>query len=134
MPNLIRTESDGSVQILTTFFTGPASISATDGYEAWEVAGGAFRAQLTATARLEIISFLSSVDCSGYVRIYDITNIAMPERILSQTIVTNNLVPTTILGPNFKVTGGHIYQVQIRCEGTNPSDQFNVLNITPQDS
>ena len=133
MPSLLRTGTDGAVQILSAFESGPATIPANDGYEAWEVVGGAFRVELTAVARLKIISFVAA-GCQGYVRCYDITNSAVTERILSQTIVTNEQPVAVKLGANFNVVGGHVYQIQARCSGSISIDnQFFIANVTPKD-
>lgn len=131
--NLIKITTDGSVQIATVFSTGGANIPANDGYEAWEAIGGGFRAEISVTGRLELIGFLTSNDCIGYVRVYDITNTSIENRIMSQMILSNVSVPQVTMGPNFSLIGGHIYQIQVRCAGSNSNDAFNIVNITPKE-
>lgn len=135
MPNLIRVEDNGSIQIVTTFFSGEAYIAPNDGYEQWQVVGGAFKASITSDCRLEIISYLSSSSATGYIRLYDITpNTAIANRVVTQTIITNYTEATGILGATFTLEGSHIYQVQAMCSSSDPEDAFIILNVTPQGS
>lgn len=133
MSNLVKTLDDGQVQILTTYFTGQVQQSASNTVENWKVCNGAFTSELSATVRLEIISYLTSTNCTGYIRVYDITPGNIADRIISNSIIQNKTEAHTVLGPTFTLIAGHKYEIQMRCEGPDSNDAFNILNVTPQE-
>lgn len=132
MSSLVKTLIDGQVQILTTFQTHDAQVPA-QVFDAWEVLHGAFKVDLTANCRLQIISYLTDSVTKGYVRVYDITSGSIINRVINTTIIQDKLTPSVTYSGIFQLIGGHIYEIQVRAAGNDQTQSFNVLNITPEE-
>lgn len=137
MVSIIETLESGAVELITSFAAGQAQIEAsvTDN---WQSFAGAFRASGEADVRLEHVVLVTSPDCVGAIRIYDISPVATGSRIVVQTNFSGsaypaNSVPLSKMSSRFKLYGGKTYLLQAKCNGpVDPSNFMFIASVTPK--
>lgn len=139
--SVLQVMDSGSIELITSFVSGPGQIEAESINENWQTIGGAFTAAGESDIKIEIISLLTSpADCSGSVRVYDITEGAIVNRIVRQvnlpgSLYEQNGVPVSKTSSKFKVFGGKKYVIQAKCSGPeSPNNLLSILNVIPKNA
>jgi hypothetical protein len=111
------------IEVLAAYAAPQGEIPAVAASPGWHVVG-AFRLELTATLRIELIGSVSDAALTMRARLFDLEDVAP---VASMQASLSALTDEAAYAARVELTGNRIYQIQVEVTGAVGSDKFGVL-------
>lgn len=122
MPSGYGVEDATTTQVVAAWVVPPSNVQAVAVSPGW-CSLGSYYLPRSCMARLDVVHFVTDSGLTSRVRLFDQT----AGTVVSGSTSSTALAPERTLGGIVELTGGHVYQVQAECTGSNISGRSSVI-------